>query len=292
MKLRNSKIWFACMVCMGLLLTACGGDDAGEGGGGSTTAPTASKPVVTAIDATSAVVSSTVTGSGITGRGICYGTTANPTVNDKKVTATTNTMSVTLTGLTASTTYHVRAYVQTSSTVVYSDNVSFTTTAEATPDLSKWVAPTYVDDYRSLSTWEQRSKWNLANVHDPSVVKADDGYYYMYCTDAGYGDPQNGHGHFHCRRSTDLVNWEYIGASMPSTPSRVMPKLNEIRKEMGLGNSSAGTNYGYWAPCVRKVRSDLYRMYYCIVVPGTINGNGTWSERAFIGLMETADLQE
>lgn len=27
-------------------------------------------------------------------------------------------------------------------------------------------------------------------------------------------------------------------------------------------------------------------MYYSIVCPGTISGDGTWSERAFIGLME------
>ena len=29
---------------------------------------------------------------------------------------------------------------------------------------------------------------NLANVHDPSVMKAADGYYYMYQTDASYGN--------------------------------------------------------------------------------------------------------
>lgn len=37
------------------------------------------------------------------------------------------------------------------------------------------------------------------------------------------------------------------------------------------------------------MNDNLYRMYYCITCPGTINGNGTWSERAFIGLMETSD---
>ena len=74
------------------------------------------------------------------------------------------------------------------------------------------------------------------------------------------------------------------------TPAWVMDKLNEIRKNMGLGNSTANPNdYGYWAPCVRKVKSGLYRMYYSIVVPGTIDGANTWSERAFIGMMETAD---
>ena len=71
--------------------------------------------------------------------------------------------------------------------------------------LASYLAPTYVDDYRSFSSWEQRSKWNLANVHDPTVVLADDGYYYMYQTDASFGNTHSGHGHFFCRRSKNLV---------------------------------------------------------------------------------------
>ena len=156
--------------------------------------------------------------------------------------------------------------------------------------LSNFHAPAYVDDYRSISSWEKRSQWNLSNVHDPSVMRAEDGYYYMYCTDAGFGDPQKGHGHFHCRRSQNLVDWEYLGATMPELPSWVKPKLNEIRKAMGLGESTANfNNCGYWAPCVRKVKNGLYRMYYVITIEGTIDGPNTWGERAFIGLMETSN---
>ena len=126
---------------------------------------------------------------------------------------------------------------------------------------------------------------------DPSIIYCEeDGYYYMYQTDAGYGNPQIGHGHFHCRRSADLVNWEYLGATMANLPSWVKTKLNEIRAEMGLGASTADlTQCGYWAPCVRKVRNGLYRMYYVITIPGTIDGANSWSERAFIGLMETSN---
>ncbi len=156
--------------------------------------------------------------------------------------------------------------------------------------LSNFKAPAYVDDYRSISSWDKRSQWNLSNIHDPSVMRAEDGYYYMYCTDAGFGDPQSGHGHFHCRRSQNLVDWEYLGATMLELPSWVKPKLNEIRKAMGLGESTADFNRcGYWAPCARKVKNGLYRMYYVITIDGTINGTGTWGERAFIGLMETSN---
>ena len=278
---------FIALFAIGMMATACTENETAE-----LSAPLeVSTPSVSAISATSAVVSVTATGSHITSRGICYSTSANPTINEIKVPGSQANMTLMLHSLSKSTTYYVRGYAQTDNNVVYSEEVNFTTLAkESQSDLDDWVAPAYPDDYRSVSSWEKRSQWNLGNVHDPSVMKADDGYYYMYCTDAGFGDPQAGHGHFHARRSANLVDWEYLGATMPNTPAWVMDKLNEIRKNMGLGNSTANPNdYGYWAPCVRKVKSGLYRMYYSIVVPGTIDGANTWSERAFIGMMETAD---
>ena len=151
------------------------------------------------------------------------------------------------------------------------------------------------DDYTNIANWGNRFKWNLANVHDPSVVLADDGYYYMYQTDASYGNAHVGEGqargHFYCRRSKDLVNWEFMGPTMHGVPTWMKAKLNEIRKAMGLGTSTTDfrnqNQFGYWAPCVRRISKNLYRMYYVVTLPGTINGAGTWSERCFIGLMET-----
>ena len=151
------------------------------------------------------------------------------------------------------------------------------------------------DDYTNIADWGNRFKWNLANVHDPSVVLADDGYYYMYQTDASYGNAHVGEGqargHFYCRRSKDLVNWEFMGPTMHGVPTWMKAKLHEIRKAMGLGASTTDfrnqNQFGYWAPCVRRISKDLYRMYYVVTLPGTINGAGTWSERCFIGLMET-----
>lgn len=285
------------LLCAVLLLAACGDDDASDNGGGGGTPLSVSTPVVSAVTSSSAVVSATATGSAITSRGVCYGTSANPTINDMKVTGTSKDMNITLAGLKASTTYHVRAYVQSSNEVKYSDDVTFTTAAETTSDLDKWKAPTYADDYRSIAGWVQRNQWNLANVHDPTVVKADDGYYYMYQTDASYGNAHDGHGHFHCRRSADLVNWEYLGATMSAAPEWVKTKLNDIRAKQGL-DPIANPVYGYWAPCARKVKTGLYRMYYCIVVDNYIktgkantaaNFDNSWTERAFIGMMETSD---
>jgi arabinan endo-1,5-alpha-L-arabinosidase len=156
--------------------------------------------------------------------------------------------------------------------------------------------PTYADDYSAIAAWNNRSDWNLANVHDPSVVY-DGQYYYMYATNASYGNAHDGHGHFHGRRSRDLVNWSYRGASMLNTPSWVKDSLNDMRSRVGLGAIDNPT-FGHWAPVVRKV-GNVYRMYYSIIIDNLI-GNGlqfsednfdnTWTERAFIGMMETTDL--
>ena len=278
-------------------MVSCGGDDASEGGGGGSSSLSVSTPVVSSITSSSAVVSATATGSGITSRGVVYSTSANPTINDTKVTGTGANMTITLASLQESTTYHVRAYAQTSAEVKYSDDVTFTTTTTTSSDLDSWTAPTYKDDYRSIADWAYRSQWNLANVHDPSVMKAEDGYYYMYQTDASYGNAHEQGGHFHCRRSPDLVNWEYLGGTMSAAPSWVKTKLNEIRALQGLDPIS-NPQYGYWAPCVRKVKNGLYRMYYSIVVDNyiktgkantTANFDNSWTERAFIGVMETSD---
>ncbi|NDV68545.1 arabinan endo-1,5-alpha-L-arabinosidase [Dysgonomonas sp. 25] len=160
----------------------------------------------------------------------------------------------------------------------------------------QYEAPSYSDDYSTIADWSLRTKWNLANVHDPSVEKCGD-YYYMYSTDASYGDAHAGNGHFMVRRSKDLVDWEFRGTAMPETPVWVRDTLNSIRGKNGLPPVSNPV-YGHWAPVVRKV-GDKYRLYYSIIVDNYIqsgkqntvsNFDGSWTEHAFIGMMETDDL--
>lgn len=250
-------------------------------------------PEITAQTGTSLTVTSSVTGNtgSVVKRGFCYSANAqNPTIQDNVVDADEN-FSATISGLMSNNTYYIRAYVYGNSRYTYSDALEATT--ESLPideQLANYEAPTYVDNYVDIADWANRAQWNLSNVHDPTVVLAEDGYYYMYQTDASYGNAHTAGGHFHGRRSKNLVDWEYLGGTMQSLPDWVIPKLNEIRKEMGLGETTANeADFGYWAPCVRKVRNGLYRMYYSIVCPGTLSGDGTWSERAFIGLMENSN---
>ena len=160
--------------------------------------------------------------------------------------------------------------------------------------------PTYADDYSSISSWVNRNKWNLANVHDPSVAYYK-GYYYMYGTDASYGNAHDGHGHFQGKRSTDLVNWDWVGGPFYDPPSWVADSLNAIRTRMGLPVIAGDKiQYGYWAPVVRRVNvggQEILRMYYSIVIFNYIKtGNlssspfdGSWTERSFIGMCESTD---
>lgn len=235
-----------------------------------------------------------------TSAGYCVSTSENPTIHNAVYKADVSDgmgfagtvhdgyITTTIPALQPKTEYHVRAYV-----TIYQGDILYSpecvvTTVDGNLDeaLASYVGPQYADDYSNISGWDKRSLWNLANVHDPSVVKADDGYYYMYQTDASYGNAHLAGGHFHGRRSKDLVNWEYLGGTMQFLPEWVVPKLNEIRAQQGLEPvDPAKKDFGYWAPVVRKV-GNTYRMYYSIVCPGSVNGDGTWGERAFIGLME------
>ena len=66
-----------------------------------------------------------------------------------------------------------------------------------------------------------------------------DGYYYMYQTDASYGNVHYASGgHYIGRRSKDLVHWEYVGTCMPKVPAWIRDSLNVYRKAMGLTAST------------------------------------------------------
>ena len=113
-------------------------------------------PEVSSVNITSAVVSSTATGSHITYRGVCYSTSANPTVDDNKVLASKKDMKLIVSGLATGTTYYVRSFAQTSYNTVYSDAVSFTTLTTASVE----------DDEQT----EGPAALKRVSVHDPSVV--------------------------------------------------------------------------------------------------------------------------
>ena len=101
-------------------------------------APTVTTTTISNIDKTTATGGGNVTADGgatVTARGICWSTSQNPTVDGNHTTDGTGTGSFTssMTGLTANTTYYVRAYATNSAGTAYSEQVSFTTLPDGVP---------------------------------------------------------------------------------------------------------------------------------------------------------------
>ena len=139
------------LFAIGMMATACSNDIS------EVNLPlTVTTPTVSSVSGSSAIVTLTATGSHIIHRGVCYSTSPNPTISDEKVYSTSKDMVLTVGGLAKSTTYYVRGFAQTSYDVVYSDEVSFTTTdAESVEDDPQTEGP---------------SALKRVSVHDPSIV--------------------------------------------------------------------------------------------------------------------------
>lgn len=119
---------------------------------------TVSTPKVTTTTPTSLTVTASVTGdlNQIVKKGFCYSAAASvPTIKDHVVDADEN-FSASLSTLTSGTSYYIRAYVYCDSRYVYSEVVTATTESLSLDDeLKNYVAPTYSDDYTSISDWSK-----------------------------------------------------------------------------------------------------------------------------------------
>ena len=82
--------------------------------------------------------------------------------------------------------------------------------------------------------------WHLP-VADPAVLRADDGFFYVYATQ-GIG-PDSVMCNIQILRSADLVHWNHIGDALPEKPEW------------------ASSTRNFWAPHVSR-HDDRYYMYY------------------------------
>ncbi len=95
--------------------------------------------------------------------------------------------------------------------------------------------------------------WGARNAHDPTVVRADDGSWYMFSTDAGAGAAESAAPTgVHMRHSMDLVNWEFAGTALPGVPGQAAALTGAL---------------GLWAPEVVRWPAHpegepLWHMYY------------------------------
>ncbi len=155
--------------------------------GSGATIPTVTTNSVTSITSSSALCGGNVTSDGgatVTERGICYSTSQNPTTSSSKVTSGTGTGSFTanMTGLSASTTYYVRAYAINAQGTAYGAQQSFTTLSGST-SLPLPVTQTF--NTSSLPTgWTTQNtgtsiteRWSVSNTY-----KAGGSAYEMKCT--------------------------------------------------------------------------------------------------------------
>jgi|GEM_PF-1272708 uncharacterized protein (TIGR02145 family) len=113
--------------------------------------PTVTTANVSSISQNTATSGGNVTADGgapVTARGVCWSTSANPTISDSKTEDGTGMGSFTsnITGLTANTTYYVRAYATNSAGTGYGEQITFTTlvnppVAAFTADVTSGTAP-------------------------------------------------------------------------------------------------------------------------------------------------------
>ena len=136
------------------------------------TIPTVTTSDVTNITQTTATGGGNVTATGnadVTERGICWSTSHNPTTSSSHASSGTGTGSYTvnMTGLTANTTYYVRAYAKNSAGTAYGSEVSFTTLTPPTaptgaidglfsvsPTLQVWFSQGNLQYRASTKTWQ------------------------------------------------------------------------------------------------------------------------------------------
>lgn len=150
----------------------------------TTAKPTLNTTTIGSITQTTATSGGNITDAGgltITARGVCWSTSANPTISNSHTTNGTGTgaFSSSLTGLTSGTTYYVRAYATNSVGTAYGSQTSFKTTtlptvsvpSIASIDTTTARADCIVDDTGGLTVtargvcWSTGATPTISNSH-------------------------------------------------------------------------------------------------------------------------------
>ena len=126
------------------------------------------------------------------------------------------------------------------------------------------------------------ASWGAVNVHDPSIVKGDDGKWYVFSTDASIGDVHR------CgvqvRVSEDLIHWDYLGTAFEDYQTA-------CAEEIAAAGLDPSKHQGLWAPDVVKV-GDQWHLYYSASTFGSTRSaigmavsnslNGPWEDRGIV----------
>jgi arabinan endo-1,5-alpha-L-arabinosidase len=117
-------------------------------------------------------------------------------------------------------------------------------------------------DYPDPTVDPSAITFNDLAVHDPSVIRADDGSFYVFGS------------HLAAARSTDLMNWQYIANGVNAA--------NPLWSTIPLEGTQWTGIPGSWAADVIKLKDGKYRFYYnfCGIPPaGQCNG-----PRSYLGV--------
>ncbi len=101
-------------------------------------------------------------------------------------------------------------------------------------------------DAAAVDSAADPAAWGARHAHDPTVVRDNDGTYYMFSTDSVANSEYIPTG-VHIRTSSDLVEWTYAGTALDGVP--------------GPAAEWSGAK-GLWAPEVVRWESGDWHMYY------------------------------
>ncbi|HOE05732.1 MAG TPA: fibrobacter succinogenes major paralogous domain-containing protein, partial [Bacteroidales bacterium] len=137
------------------------------------------------ITATSAISGGNITDDGnaaITARGVCWGTTQNPTLANSFTTDGTGAGSFTsnISGLNNGTTYYARAYATNSSGTAYGNQITFTTLIPCTSLTDSRDGNSYQAVQIGNQCWMAENLAYLPSVVGPGTGSVATLYYYVY----------------------------------------------------------------------------------------------------------------
>ena len=96
------------------------------------------------------------------------------------------------------------------------------------------------------SAEEALPKFKNATVHDPSVILADDGYFYIYGS------------HMAAARSKDLMSWEMISRNAEKGCKLFEDVQTELQEALFWARTAT-----FWASDVQQLADGRYYLYYC-----------------------------
>ena len=192
MKTKTTYFLFAAILFCSLLIIqlGCKKDDNNDDGG----VATVTTAIITNITQTTATSGGNVTDDGdfaVTARGVCWSINQNPTLSDNYTTdgSGTGTFISEITGLSANTTYYVRAYATNSEDTGYGNQETFTTQSGGgdCPATFTYQGQVYEAVLIGDQCW-MAENLNIGTMINGSENMTDNGIIEKYCYD---DDPAN-----------------------------------------------------------------------------------------------------